>query len=54
MGSAFDPGSGEPVLAGQVVPLAGFQEGEYRLELQVFDLVSGKSISRDVVFTVGS
>jgi hypothetical protein len=54
MGSAFDPRSGEPVLAGQVVPLTDFQEGEYRLELQVFDLLSGKSISRDVMFTVGS
>ena len=52
MGAAFDPASGEPVLAGQVVPLGGFEEGEYRLELQVFDLLSGKSLSRDVVFTV--
>ena len=54
MGSAFDPRSGEPLMAGQVVPLAGFQEGDYRLELQVIDLLSGKSISRDVLFTVGS
>jgi hypothetical protein len=54
MGAAFDPLSGEPVLAGQVVPLAGFQEGEYRLGVQVIDLLSGKSISRDVFFTVGS
>jgi hypothetical protein len=37
-----------------VVPLAGFQEGEYRLGVQVIDLLSGKSISRDVFFTVGS
>jgi hypothetical protein len=51
---AFDPRSGEPVMAGQVVPLAGFEEGEYRLDVQVLDLLSGKSISRDVVFTVGS
>lgn len=54
MGSAFDPRSGEPVMAGQVVPLAGFEEGEYRLDVQVLDLLSGKSISRDVFFTVGS
>jgi hypothetical protein len=54
MGAAFDPTSGEPVLAGQVVPLAGFQEGEYRLGVHVIDLLSGKSISRDVFFTVGS
>ena len=54
MGAAFDPRSGEPVLAGQVVPLAGFEDGEYRLDVQVTDLLSGKSISRDVVFRVGS
>jgi hypothetical protein len=52
MGAAFDPAGGEPVLAGQVVPLGGFEEGEYRLELQVLDLLSGKSLSRDVLFTV--
>jgi hypothetical protein len=54
MGAAFDPAGGDPVMAGQVVPLAGFQEGEYRLGVQVVDLLSGKSISRDVFFTVGS
>jgi hypothetical protein len=52
-GAGFNPGSGEPVMAGQVVPLAGFAEGEYRLEVQVRDVLSGKSISRDVFFTVG-
>ena len=54
MGAAFDPGSGEPIMAGQVVPLAGFDAGEYRLDVQVVDLLSGKSLSRDVMFTVGS
>lgn len=54
MGAAFDPATGEPVMAGQVVPLAGFEVGEYRLDVQVIDLLSGKSISRDVLFTVGS
>lgn len=54
MGAAFDPGTGEPVMAGQVVPLAGFEAGDYRLDIQVIDLLSGKSISRDVLFTVGS
>ena len=54
MGPVFDPASGDPVMAGQVVPLAGFQEGEYRLGVQVVDLLSGKTISRDVFFTVGS
>ena len=54
MGASFDPGTGEPVMAGQVVPLAGFEAGDYRLDVQVTDLLSGKSISRDVLFTVGS
>jgi hypothetical protein len=54
MGAAYDPATGDPVLAGQVVPLAGFEVGEYRLDVQVTDLLSGKSISRDVIFTVGS
>jgi len=54
MGVAFNPSSGEPVLAGQIVPLAGFEIGEYRLDVQILDLLSGKSISRDVFFRVGS
>jgi hypothetical protein len=54
MGTAFDPARGEPVMAGQVVPLSAFQEGEYRLAVQVIDLLSGQSISRDVLFKVGS
>jgi hypothetical protein len=54
MGAGFNPGSGEPVMAGQVVPLSGFQEGDYRLAVQIVDLLSGKSVSRDVFFTVGS
>ena len=35
-------------MAGQVVPLAGFEDGDYRLDVQVTDLLSGKSVSRDV------
>jgi hypothetical protein len=54
MGATFDPATGEPVMAGQIVPLAGFEEGDYRLDVMVIDLLSGKSISRDVLFTVGS
>ena len=42
MGAAFDPGTGEPVMAGQVVPLAGFEAGDYRLDVQVIDLLSRK------------
>ena len=54
LGSQFDPGAGNPVMAGQGVPLAGFEAGEYRLAIRITDLLAGKSIMRDVRFTVGS
>jgi hypothetical protein len=52
LGPLYDPSAGHPVMAGQGVPLAGFQEGDYRLAIKVTDLVSGRSISREVRFTV--
>jgi hypothetical protein len=51
MDSTFDPLSG-PILAGQGILLSSFQEGEYRLGITVTDLMSRKSLSRDVTFTV--
>ncbi len=54
LGEQFDPSAGQPVLAGQGVPLAGFQEGEYRLAILITDHLAGTSLSRDVFFTVGS
>jgi hypothetical protein len=54
MGGAYDPSTGDPLMAGQVVPLRDFEEGEYRLAVLISDLVSGKSITRDVHFSVGS
>jgi hypothetical protein len=39
-------------MAGQGVPLAGFEEGEYRLAIKVTDMVSGRSIERHLLFTV--
>jgi hypothetical protein len=54
MGPQYDPASGHPIMAGQGVPLAGFVEGKYRLSIKVTDLVSGKSLTRDVTFSVGS
>jgi hypothetical protein len=54
LGPQFDPTAGRPLMAGQAVPLAGFQDGQYRLAIRVTDLVSGKSITRDVNFAVGS
>jgi hypothetical protein len=52
MGPRFDPGAGTPVLAGQGILLSGFEPGDYRLEITVTDLLSRKSLSRDVVFAV--
>lgn len=39
-------------MAGQGVPLAAFLEGEYRLAIRVTDKLSGRSITRDIRFTV--
>ena len=54
LGPPFDPGSGQPVMAGQGVPLAGFPEGEYRLLIRIMDRRSGRSLDREVAFTVQS
>ncbi|MGH9371103.1 MAG: hypothetical protein ACRD15_06190 [Vicinamibacterales bacterium] len=54
LGPEFDPASGQPVMAGQGVPLADFLEGDYRLAIAVKDLVSGRALEREVTFTVGS
>lgn len=54
LGSHFDPGGGNPVMAGQGVPLAAFEAGDYRLAIRITDLLAGKSIVRDVRFTIGS
>ncbi len=52
MGPHFDPAGGQPVLAGQGILLSGFEDGEYRLGITVTDLLSRKTVSRDVAFTV--
>ena len=52
VGAHFDPAAGNPVLAGQGIPLASFEAGDYRLGITVTDLLSRRSVSRDVVFTV--
>lgn len=52
MGPQFDPSVGHPLMAGQGVPLASFPEGEYRLAIKVTDIVTGKSIFRDVTFSI--
>ena len=47
----FDPVK-FPVPGGITVPLASFGEGEYRLAIKINDKVSGKTLTRDVNFTV--
>jgi hypothetical protein len=54
LGPPYDPEAGQPVMAGQGVPLAGFPEGEYRLLIRVTDLISKRSLEREVAFTVQS
>jgi hypothetical protein len=54
MGPQYDPSSGHPVLAGQGIPLAGFELGNYRLAIRVTDRLSGKIVTRDLSFTVES
>jgi hypothetical protein len=52
MGAQFDASAGTPLLAGQGIPLSGFEPGEYRLGITVTDLLSRRTLSRDVAFTV--
>lgn len=52
MGPQFDPTAGQPVMAGQGVPLAAFPVGDYRLAITVTDVLSGTTITRDVTFSV--
>lgn len=48
----FDLAAGHQLPGSLQVPLASFPEGDYRLEIKVTDKVSGKAITRDVMFTV--
>ena len=54
LGPLFDPEAGQPVMAGQGVPLAGFPEGDYRLLIRIMDRISRRSLEREVAFTVQS
>jgi hypothetical protein len=47
----FDP-SKFPVPGGVTVPLASFTEGSYRLAIKVTDKAAGKTLNKDVKFTV--
>jgi hypothetical protein len=48
----FDVRVGHQVMIAQSVPLSSFPEGDYRLEIKLTDKLSGKSLSKDVPFTV--
>lgn len=48
----FDPAAGHQIVGGQAVPLATFPEGDFRLEIKITDNKAGKSITRDVLFSV--
>jgi hypothetical protein len=48
----FSLASGDLVIAGQETPLSSFPDGDYRLEIRIFDRIAGASIVRDVLFTV--
>jgi hypothetical protein len=45
-----DPAAG--ITNGQMVPLATFPEGDYRLEIKITDKLASKSVTRDVKFSV--
>jgi hypothetical protein len=51
---AFDLSMGHQLQTGQAVPLAGFPEGDYRLEIKVTDKLANKVVTRDVNFTVSA
>jgi hypothetical protein len=47
----FDPAK-FPVPGGVTVPLTSFPEGEYRLNIKISDKAAGKTLVRDIKFTV--
>ena len=49
---AFSVAAGDLIIAGQEMPLQRFRDGDYRLVITVTDKASGKSLTRDVPFTV--
>jgi hypothetical protein len=48
----FDPDQGHQIVGGQMIPLASFPEGDFRLEIKITDNNATKSITREVLFTV--
>lgn len=50
----FDFAAGHQLVAGQEIPLATFPPGDFRLEIKITDKVSGKSLMRNLNFTVAT
>ena len=50
----FDLALGHQLVAGQAVPLSGFPEADYRLEITVTDNTNGVSLTRSVDFSVSA
>jgi hypothetical protein len=48
----FSPEQGHQIVGGQMIPLASFPEGEFRLEIKVTDNKASKTLQREVLFTV--
>jgi hypothetical protein len=48
----FDPNQGHQIVGGQMIPLASFPEGDFRLEIKVTDNKASKTLQREVVFSV--
>jgi len=48
----FDMAAGHQLPGSLVVPLASFPAGDYRLEIKITDKPSGKTLTRDVPFSV--
>jgi len=51
---SFDLAAGHQLPGSLAVPLTSFPEGDYRLEIELTDKTSSKTIKRDVTFTVTS
>ena len=50
----FNLAAGHQLQAAQGVPLASFPAGDYRLEIKITDKAAGKSVTRNVNFTVNA
>lgn len=48
----FDMAAGHQLPGSLVVPLASFPAGDYRLEIKITDKPSGKTLTRDVAFSI--